>query len=136
MTIIRVPNLDRIHEVLTTTIKACENVRKQHQHGLITEQELAEKSVDALATAINALANCVQAAEGSIPEHPWPIGTSVSVLNQGVGVVLADVGDECCVRLCDRDITIPTVICIWDWPPTSTTRNIAQYDVWPPAGGR
>lgn len=128
------PDFDAAEVALTTASQSLDTMRKTHRRGLITEHELAERSFHGIMTAIEGLTRTLRAMEGPVPERPWPLGTALSVLHQGIGIVIADNATECSVRLGDRDVTVPSAECEWAWHPEPSTQSIVQETPWPPDG--
>lgn len=126
------PDFDSLEKTLTSASQSLGTLHHQHRRGLIAEHELAERSYAIILTAIENLTRILRMMEGLVPEHPWPLGTALSVPHHGIGLVVADNGTECSVRCADRDVTVPADACEWAWHPTPATQSLAQEAVWPP----
>ena len=126
------PDFDAVEVALTHASQSLGVMRQQHRRGLITEHELAERSVQGLITAMKDLARILSTMEGPVPERPWPLGTALSMPHQGIGILIADYGAECAVRLGDRDVIMPSAECEWAWHPEPSTQRLAQETHWPP----
>ncbi|PSR31631.1 MAG: hypothetical protein C7B46_16495 [Sulfobacillus benefaciens] len=129
--IIALPDVDAAQTVLMTASQSLDTLRQDHRHGVITEHELAERSFHGIMTVIEDLVRILRAMEGPVPERPWPLGTALSMPHQGIGILIANDGAECTVRLGDRDVIVPSAECEWAWHPEPSTQRLAQETHWP-----
>lgn len=127
------PDFDAVQETLTSALRSLDATHHQHRRGLIAEYELAERSQTVIVTAIENLTRMLRAMEGPVPEHPWPLGTTLLVPHHGIGLVIADHDTACAVRCVDGDVSVPADACQWMWHPTPLTQRLAQEAVWPPS---
>ena len=90
------PDFDAVEVALTHASQSLGVMRQQHRRGLITEHELAERSVQGLITAMKDLARILSTMEGPVPERPWPLGTALSMPHQGI----KESSKKFCVCMC------------------------------------
>lgn len=128
-TIIDLPDFAGIDQALAILAQSLEDSRRKYQLGVITEYELAWRSAQDLDSAIATLSRILAATAGLVPDHPWPLGTQVSVPRQGTGIVLTDDGATCLIRIVHDVLRVPAAQCEWDWHPTPTSVALAEEKV-------